>query len=382
MPFYYSGGTTSKIDLRNEIATFERQGGYNDSKTRNNYYTSSFKGNFKDPDTFKRIDGMNVNNNTLDSAITTGFKDDGVDIGNGMTAKVISFYPNKHRDTITFNEYGVDIDNYNNNAAYTFGNDRNVNIPISEVYNQVAFIVQGAGGGGAFSNESNNAGWSGSGGGGGGFAATGKLNTDFTGRNFNITVGSGGRGGVHWRYTLSSQGTAMVDAQSGGLSRVNFNEKSSYIIANGGGGGTAINNTNADAGDGGNTVGTSGFLNFSRSGNKGEVGRIGAGYSTEGGNGGGQNRGNSGSVNSIHFNNLFFGGGPGNSVNNQPGDSALANYNRDGRNITWTRNVEENSAGGGGGGAGGNNSRNIGSGRWGHPGGHGGDGQVIMFLYT
>ena len=37
MPFYYSGGTTSKIDLANEIATFERQGGYNDSKTRNNY---------------------------------------------------------------------------------------------------------------------------------------------------------------------------------------------------------------------------------------------------------------------------------------------------------------------------------------------------------
>lgn len=384
MPFNYNpGGGSDKFDLSNTLSYAKHQNNtteWDRTPIHQNVYKNQ---------TFKRVSNSNSTNNAISSnnlldrkTGTTGFKVNGTDVGNNLLGRTIIFHPNRHRNDITHNWVGVNRYNYYNDSGNTFGNHKTFNINVGNQWNHAAFVVQGAGGGGSHSNTYNGNGNSGAGGGGGALSLTGiqSINNHFGGRNFQIEVGSGGRGGEHWKYV---QDTARDwPAQRGQRSLVYYYNKGGYYLLANGGEGKDGNHWTAQNSNPGGTAGGNGSWGGNRSGDAGEQGYGGAQRSGAGGKGAGyyiDGNWNNGYSNFTYRNYMKYDGGPSNN-NNMPGSPAGGgwNWNYHGGPVTWNAPGWWQSAGGGGGGAAGNNA---GNGRPGKGGGHGGDGYVAMFLY-
>jgi len=387
MPFYYNpGGGADKINISNELGISSRQNTGNvwprNQTVHENYYKGSVLRNIST----NNVKYININNNTLDSkAGNTSFKVDGNDVGNNLHAKIIIFQANRHSNSITHNFAGGYHNNYNNNDyhTYRYGNAASWWVNISNVYNHVAFVVQGAGGGGGYSNTSNGNGWSGGGGGGGAMVMSGKqaIANAWVNRTFYVEVGAGGRSGTHYKYAGND-----IGPEGGGRSIVHYyfpggnNTWGYYLLANGGSGA----HSNHYSGAGGN-YGGNGAWEGGAAGGGGANGAQGAGWVVSGGAGGGIVLvNNNGNAKSYHTTRYHYLGGYG-GVNNNPGvpgggtNTSNVDWNYHGGPVTFNAPNQNNTAGGGGAGAGGNNK---GNGRPGKPGGPGADGYVAMFLYV
>lgn len=380
MPFYYNpGGGVDKINISNELGISSRQNNGEVWSRNDLVHTNFYKGNL-----LRNNDKYNIDNNTLDKgAGNTYFKVGGYDVGKHLQAKVIIFQAARNQNSITHNFAGGYHNNYNNNDinTYRFSNAAAWWVNISNVYNHVAFVVQGAGGGGGFSSTSNNNGLSGGGGGGGAMAMSGKraIANDWGNRNFYVEVGAGGRSGTHHKYAGND-----IAPEKGGDSIVYYYDfpvgNWNYYLLAGGGKGPS---TNHNSGDGGNYGGT-GAWGGGATGLSGSTGGTRAGHVVPGGTGGGHSVVNKNDdVKSYHTKLYNYLGGAG-GENNQPGvpgggiNNVNVNWNLHGGPVTYNAPSQNNTAGGGGAGAAGNNNGNA---RPGKPGGPGADGYVAMFLY-
>ena len=379
MPFYYNpGGGSNKIDIGAELSY-----GYRGENPDAHWgQTVQFENYYKGDNLHKRTE-YDVTNWSLDRAVgNTGFKVNGVDVGNSMTARVIIFQPPVHRNSITHNWDSGIWANYYNRSENKFSNTFEGWINIGNVYNRVAVVCQGAGGGGGYSNTSNGNGWGGGGGGGGAMTMSGIQNVTnhWVSRSFYVKAGAGGRSGTHWKYAGNDR---APQGGTGSTVYYYFPGGSWDYYVHAGGGAAAYDNHYAGGGGSGSGNGAWGGW---WGGGSGQSGDHGAAWAPYGGNAGGShhhrtNNGNSHSWHTSQYN--YRAGGPHgyNGTNNWPGhvgggDRNNWNWNFHGGPVTFNR--EAGAAGGGGGGAGGNNK---GNGRPGKPGGNGADGYVAMFLY-
>ena len=375
--FLYNG-----IDLSEMIAIYSNEGGYYNEKLFTNI-SNLFSG-------FPNTSNRTINNNNFDKCLTksigytTGTP--ASELSNQIPSKSFFYksYLNANSININFNNAASNFTfpaiDYSN---FKFNSTSNQNFTVPSIFNSMGVVLCGGGGGGGGTSVNNvNESQSGGSGAGGGFLYIANVDLNNEGRNWSLSVGGGGTGGMWISGNRLCAGGTQYDGGTGGDTRLTSNYTAHYAAANGGGGGSSYNNTAPNSVAGSSNSNIPGTTNFpSGVNNNGVNSTNGGAPGTLGGDCTYNSIGMSYSSNYIYLLSLNgsntvclnnSGGFPaGGDVNNQSGST---NGNENVYNIN--RSGIENVYGSGGGGSGGNNTH-----RCGGPGGPGAPGFAIIYYY-